>query len=256
MKFTCYSNDSEKSILAKTKIERNLVENGWTIDEINPELIITVGGDGTVLAAVQKYLHKLKSCSFLGINTGTLGFFTDYQEAEIDLMLDNLLNCRHSEIERKLLVQAKLKDSTYYALNEIRLENNIHTQVFEVYIDNKEFEIYRGSGLNFSTQAGSTGYNCSLRGAIMDDEIQSIQMSEIAPIVNRLYRSLGHSLILNPNRVIKLKWKKNNQIVLGYDHLSTVLDDDDQVEIRISDKEVKFIHHKDIDFKKRIRMLF
>lgn len=256
MRFTCYSNDLEKSIKTKKQIEKVLTENNWDNDIDNPELVITVGGDGTVLSAVQKYINKLSTIKFLGINTGTLGFFTDYKEEEVDTMLENIVSGQPAFVEKKILIEAKLKDKTFFALNEVRLENNIHTQIFDVFIDEKEFEIYRGSGLNFSTQAGSTGYNRSLRGAIMDDEIQSIQVTEIGPIANRLYRTLGYSFILNSKRVVKLKWKKNRQVVLGYDHLYTSLETAEEVEIKISDKEVSFIHYTDIDYIKRIKLLF
>ncbi|MFV0255314.1 MAG: NAD kinase [Erysipelotrichaceae bacterium] len=256
MKFTCYSNSSAKSENAKKQIENKLVTGGWQLENDSPDLVISVGGDGTVLAAVQKYLADLERVVFLGVNTGTLGFFTDYQGDEIDCMIEELLSEKVFTIEKKRLIVGDVAGKKYYALNEIRLENNIHTQIFDVTIDGKWFETYRGSGLNFSSQAGSTGYNRSLRGAILDDSNQNLQMSEISPISNRHFRTLGYPLVLNSERTIELSWENKANIILGYDHLVTDLCQTNKVKIKLSDKEVRFIHYRNIDFLDRIKLLY
>ena len=62
------------------KIKEGL-QNFFIYDEKNPDLVISIGGDGTILEAVHQYLMLML---FVGIHTGTLGFYTDYQVDEVD----------------------------------------------------------------------------------------------------------------------------------------------------------------------------
>ena len=145
------------------KIKESL-QNFFIYDEKNPDLVISIGGDGTILEAVHQYLNV--DCCFVGIHTGTLGFYTDYQ------------------------IEINKKDSfqTYYALNELRLDQGLQAQVIHVYIGNVLLEVFRGNGLCVSTPSGSTAYNKSLGGSIIYPGIPLMQLTEVAGIpIGRKY---------------------------------------------------------------------
>lgn len=148
------------------KIKKEL-DTFMTYDEDNPELVISVGGDGTVLYSVHKYIHQLDQVSFIGIHSGTLGFLTDYQKDEyMDLVHDIRLD--EFKTYNRCLLEVKTHDETYMALNEVRLENNRRSQVLGVYINGDFFETFRGNGLCVSQLQGSTAYNKSLGGAVIN----------------------------------------------------------------------------------------
>ena len=65
----------QESIILSEKIKSEL-NTFLTYDEINPDMVISVGGDGTMLYSVHKYIHMLEHVAFIGIHTGTLGFLT------------------------------------------------------------------------------------------------------------------------------------------------------------------------------------
>ena len=99
--------DSLSQALA-TKVNRVLTENGLIIDENEPELVIIIGGDGKFLRAVHKYLNILDKVSFVGVHTGTLGFYTDFPHSELDTLLELIIKDEY-EIEKKNLIEASVK---------------------------------------------------------------------------------------------------------------------------------------------------
>ena len=70
------------------------------------------------------------------------------------------------------------------------------TMVADVVINHVHFERFRGDGLTVSTPTGSTAYNKSLGGAVLHPTIEAIQLTEIASLNNRIYRTLGSSVIV------------------------------------------------------------
>ncbi|MGD9886799.1 MAG: NAD(+)/NADH kinase, partial [Bacilli bacterium] len=63
-----------------------------TRDDEHPDVVFSFGGDGTMLAAIHLYLDQLEHIKFVGINTGKLGFFTDFDKEELPLICDMLEN--------------------------------------------------------------------------------------------------------------------------------------------------------------------
>ena len=91
-KFCIVAKKDEKSVKIENKIEQELCRCGWEINKENPEIVICVGGDGTFLHAIHKYMTKINKCCFLAIHTGTLGFFTDYTSDEIEECIHDILH--------------------------------------------------------------------------------------------------------------------------------------------------------------------
>ncbi len=60
-------------------------------DEEHPDIVISVGGDGTMIYSIHRYEHVLNDVSFVGIHTGTLGFFTDYLKDEYKQLVKDIL---------------------------------------------------------------------------------------------------------------------------------------------------------------------
>ena len=225
-------------------------------DQDHPDLVISIGGDGTILESVHQYLNH--DCCFVGVHTGTLGFFTDYQKDEVKDLIEDIKNNQYQYLPRHLLeVKVKGKENhTFYALNEMRLDHGYRTQVISVYINNHLLEVFRGNGLCVSTPSGSTGYNKSLGGSIIYPGHPLMQLSEVAGIHHNAYRSLGSSLILDDRQVIKLIGEHFDDIYLGIDHLAYEVKDVDSIEIRISDKAVNFVEYKEMSFITRVRRAF
>lgn len=257
-KFTIVKKNSSRSIQLSKHIKKKLMDNGMIYDEEEPNLVICVGGDGTLLYAVHQFINKLESVKFTAIHTGTLGFFTDYTEDEVEECINDILTKEPKDVFANLL-EAKLvgKEVTYYyALNEVRIENVIKTQILDVFIDDKYFETFRGTGMCVSTQSGSTAYNRSLKGAVIDTGLKALQLSEITGIHHSMYRSLGSPLVLKDSRRIQMKSNTFDDATMCFDHLHISLSDVDTIDIALSNKTITFARYRDYSYMNRIRNLY
>lgn len=257
MKFAIVSKKDDKSRRVEIYVKQQLESHQWTYDKIYPELVICIGGDGTLLYGVHKYINIMNEIKFLGIHTGTLGFFTDYTGDDVDACIHDLLTKKPEVYESRLLkFQLDNDPKVRYALNEIRIENIIKSQIMNLYIDDEFFETCRGSGICLSTQAGSTAYNRSLRGAVIDSGLSLMQLTEITPIQHSVHRSLGVPYIMMENRVIKIKSDNFDTAFLCYDHLSIPLTETKQIICEMSNLKVKFARYREYSYLDRLKNLY
>lgn len=254
-KFAIVSRKDELSYKIEKYVMKKLIENGWIVDEQDPQLVLCIGGDGTMLYAIHQYL-ECKNASFLGIHTGTLGFFTDYTKEEADVCVQDILS-QEPEFREVLLLKIQCDDQQpFYALNEMRIENVIRTQELEVKIDGEHFEYFRGTGMCVSTQAGSTAYNRSLKGAVLDQDLELIQLHEITGIHHHKYHSLGVPYILNRNREIEFISNNFDNALLCYDSWNISLDSVRKIVVSLGSKKIKFAKYRKVPFLERLKNLY
>lgn len=232
-------------------IELTLVEKlkkyDFTLNNDNPQIVVFIGGDGTFLRAVNRYLPIINNLKFVGVHTGSLGFFCEFSVDSLDELVDLIAQEKPYQKRYRLLeacLETEKNKRLFYAVNEIRIENAQHTIITDVYIDQMFFETFRGNGLLVSSQLGSSGYNKSIGGAVIESGIELLQLSEIAPLSNNVYRPLNASLVLRGNRTVKFSGVAG-QTILGYDHLSERIDADKfELKVRLGDKKVTLIHNE------------
>lgn len=224
-------------------------------DEHNPELVISVGGDGTMLHSVHHYQYIIDDVCFVGIHTGTLGFLTDYQKEEYMELVNDIKNGKYN-IYHRCLLDVKTNKGSFFALNEMRIVNVHRSQVLDVFINGSDFETFRGCGMCVSTASGSTALNKSIGGAVVYSEAGIIQLSEIAGIHHNAYRSLGSSLILDKSHSIRFESNNFKGSVLGIDHLSYSLDDVEYIEVKLSQHSARFVQFKKITLIGRLKRSF
>ena len=251
-----YYKDSNKE--KADSITEEVNKYGFAIDNDNPDIVFSIGGDGTFLRAIHHYLNKLDKILFVGINHGTLGFFYDYNAEDLSNLLDSIKKNEYGIKEYSLLrgdIKSKNKEETIYAVNEIRIENPFHTLISDVYIDNEQLETFRGNGLVVASSLGSSAYNKSLGGSLVDHDLEVLQLTEIAPIANNVYRSLGSSLVLSKDKEITFSGSFHH-VVVGYDYLNIQDKELESIKITNSDKKIKILYNKNYSFIKRIRKSF
>ena len=240
-------------------IKSESAKYGLEIDNDNPDVVFSIGGDGTFLKTVHKYFDKLDKISFVGINSGTLGFFYDFVKEDIPEIMKLISKEKFTPREYPLLcAKAKYENESkeVFAINEIRIENPFHTISCNVLVDDELLESFRGNGLVVSSSLGSSGYNKSLGGSLIDHDLCALEITEVAGLQNRVTSSLHNSLILSGNKKIVF----NNIVspsILGYDHLS-IQDEEELQEVVIgySDKKVKIIYKDNHSYTQRIRKSF
>lgn len=250
--------DKESLALSREIIEK-LKSNGLKYSIDNPELIICVGGDGTLLNAFHDNLKRLDKVMFVGIHTGTLGFSTDYTKDEIDQLVEDISN-KEPIIDTKRVLEVECynggKNLHFFALNEVRVENIVKTQPIEVFINNDYFELFRGNGFCVSGQHGSTAYNRSIGGAVIYPGLDLLQLTEISGIHHRHAKSLASPLIMNPDAIISLRSESFKHALLCFDHLHIHLDMIYRVDIYNSQLSMRFARYRSIPHLKRLTALF
>lgn len=263
-KFSFVVKKDDISEKIKYEINNFLVKNNLIFDEVSPDYVFVIGGDGTVLSAFRKYLDIINNVKFLAIHTGNLGFYTDYQIKNFRNIFEDMLT-KNPRIDSYPLIYAEAFDeneniiSSEYALNEITLNNAVgSTYIAELYIDNQHFENFRGDGICISTPTGSTAYNKSLGGAVVHPRLDVFQVTEIAALNNIVYRTLGNSVILSKDEKLTIRPKKqdNNhrlnidQKYINYENLS-------KIDVTLSkDKKISFLRYNEVSFWNRVKRSF
>ncbi|MGE5701410.1 MAG: NAD kinase, partial [Clostridia bacterium] len=226
--------------------------------EEQPDLVISIGGDGTLLEAVHQYGFEPY---YVGIHTGHLGFYADWHPDELDEFVAALENNPHPTIAEYPCVECRIHTVSgqiydKWALNEMVIRNaSLSTLVTCVYINGEEFETFRGDGLIVSSPSGSTAYNKAVDGALVHPSIEAIQLSEIASINNQAYRTINSSLVLPKHHEIELI-VMNPEIMLGLDREQAVWSKVRSILCRVGTKKVKFARYKKLPFWRRVRKSF
>src|SRR5690606_8995868 len=169
-----------------------------TLEQAEPDIVVSIGGDGTMLHAFHQYVDQLNRIAFVGIHTGHLGFYADWKANEIEqlvgmmaapgLQLDEKMVVQYPVIEVQIQHKRHAEPQIHSALNELTLRGNNATLVAQLHINDSLFEMFRGDGICISSPSGSTAYNKSLGGAITHPSLETIQITEMASINNRVFR--------------------------------------------------------------------
>lgn len=149
-----------------------------------PDLIIVLGGDGTILRAARQYADT--NTPMLGINMGTVGFLSNIKVAELEQYLNRLLAGDYNLDQRMMLVidihEGSQVVESFYCLNDLVIRATTPRMVsFDLAIDGQIPGTYRGDGLIIASPTGSTAYSLSAGGPICDPELESFIITPIAP---------------------------------------------------------------------------
>jgi len=261
MKVYIFSNNGPESKAVETALHEGLAAGGVTIDSLDPDIGVTVGGDGTLLSAVHHYSDRLDQVRFVGIHTGHLGFYTDWRDYEVDELVASLVEDNGQSISYPMLaIRVEYADGTHadeaLALNESTIKKVSGTMVADVYIKDELFESFRGDGLCISTPTGSTAYNKSVGGAVLDPRFNAIQMAEIGSINNIVFRTLGSPLIIPADEWIRIEPASSADNVLMCDQLSIEGRPIKAITYRIAPQRILFAEYRHTHFWQRVEASF
>tara|TARA_B100002052_G_scaffold278574_1_gene285068 strand:- start:2772 stop:3656 length:885 start_codon:yes stop_codon:yes gene_type:complete len=209
------------------------------------DLIIAIGGDGTLLSSARNF--GCKGIPVLGINLGNLGFLTDIPPADLTFALNLIM---HGDLieDNRIFLEAEIsgKKEKYIALNEIVLHSGSIAQLMEydLYIDNEFVYRQKGDGLIVSTPTGSTAYSLSGNGPIISPEVQAFTLLPMFP-----HSLNARTLITSQDKQIKLRVRGKSKAYLSMDsHNNLKVTSDQEVLIRKAKTELTLIHPTDHSF--------
>jgi NAD+ kinase len=183
-----------KSIFEETgklnlKIDKGSISED---DEIykKSDLIISIGGDGTMLATA--YQAHIYDKPVLGLNLGKLGFLVETDVAQMDSVIDILKKKKYTIEERMVLTGNCIGHQTgeLIAVNDLVVEKGRWPKMIELslWVDDEYVTTFSADGLIVATPTGSTGYSLSTGGPIVSPTAKAITLSPISP----------HSLTVRP----------------------------------------------------------
>jgi len=181
-----------KFTAAKEKIVRALRLSGCLVTHpAQADLILVLGGDGTMLKAIGRY--RVNNVPFCGLNFGHIGFLmNEYDFSILDAIVSNQLYYINVPLlQAKLYNQHNKKIGLTYAFNDFYLER-ISTNTAKIKISvNKTVYLNPliADGVIVSSAAGSTGYNASAGGVMLPFETNSLQVAGICPAIFHQWRS-------------------------------------------------------------------
>lgn len=210
---------------------------GRGLEAGDPEVVVASGGDGTVLAAVQKALTL--NVPVLAFNLGTIGFLADAEPGDLDLVLDALGAGQLIERQR-MTIRAVLNDGTEaVGINDVVVEK-IESQrlvSLEVSIDGEPFLVYRADGLVVATSTGSTAYNFSAGGPLVDPEVEALMLTPVAP-----HSLFNRTLILPTTARIRIGVNADRPVRVSIDGVeSGSLKQGGHVDVLCDNRSVRFL---------------
>ncbi|CEN27688.1 MAG: NAD kinase [Lactococcus sp.] len=254
-------NHYDKTTVIAAELEALCLAAGFIFDEKQPDIVISVGGDGTLLAALHYYETQLETVRFIGVHTGHLGFYADFQEHELDKLVDAIKHEDPSEAFRYplLKVQIHFTDGsvkTHLALNESIIKRASKTLVADFKISDFLFEKFRGDGLSVSTPTGSTAYNKSIGGAVMHPRVKAFQVTEVASLNNLVYRTLGAPMIIAAKDTVTFVLEDADDYLLTVDQLEYFYDKIASVTYSLDGGEIAFVNGGHTGFWHRVKNAF
>ena len=243
------------------KMEENSGNYGFNLVEHHKDanIIVSVGDDGTFLQAVRKTGFR-EDCLYAGISLDKqLNMYCDFYINDPEKMVEAVTN-QVIEVRKYPTIEVTLDNEiTFDCLNECSLRSTlIKTLSIDVHIDDILFETFRGDGMIIATPTGSTAYNKSVNGAVVDPLLDCMQVSEVASMNNNHYRTLGSSFILGPDRKLSLQVKdnENDYPIIGMDNEAMSIQATNRLDIKLSGRYIKTVKLRNNSFWEKVQRTF
>jgi NAD+ kinase len=210
------------------------------------DLVITFGGDGTLLAVASAVAHSRVETPVLGVNLGRLGFLTEVSRAEITVALDAVLH-GHTRVEMRLMLRGRVLRrgraiADRLALNDIVITRGSLSRMIEIDVDvDREFVCHvKADGLIVATATGSTAYNLSAGGPIVHPSVDAVLLTPIAPhtLTNRpLVLPAAATIVLRPVDL------QSTDVVVTFDgQYGVPLEQSDEIHIDRAEQRLRLLH--------------
>lgn len=189
---------AEEKVMLAPGIARKLGQKGIPIPKMRADVLVTIGGDGTVLHAQQ----KAPEVPILGIDMGGTGFLADVSPEDAQRALKALVAGKLRLEERMRLATEISGERLLDALNEAAVHAISLSRMlgFEVLVDGEVAERARGDGMIIATPTGSTAYAMAAGGSVVDPRLEAFV---VVPLIT--YRPRGTPLVIPASSEVEVK---------------------------------------------------
>ena len=211
------------------------------------ELILVVGGDGSMLdASVKALAHDLP---LLGVNLGKLGYLSEIEPDEI-ASLSALIEGNYSIEEKMLLSAERIADgkvvscSDRLALNDVVVSHETYLGITDFLLSGGSGALrYRADGMIVSTPAGSTAYSLSAGGPILSHKIDALLATPVCP-----HSFFNRSILFPTDSAVRIENAGSETLRVSVDgrHFSDLLPGE-VCRVSVSDRRIRFVTFRDDD---------
>lgn len=230
-----------------------LASDGKSVPK-DADCVLVLGGDGTLIRAAR----EIRSCSvpLLGINLGTLGYLAEVEVNHIEEAVDQLLE-NSSSVEARMMLKGSIHEKEEdIALNDIVVTRFGELRIihFNIYVNNELLNSYQADGVIISTPTGSTGYNLSAGGPIVEP---TASMIVITPICSHALNSRSIVLSAEDEIIVEIGKGRDNRIEkaeISFDGDKTIeVHTGDRITIQKAENTIKFVKLSKISFLETLR---
>jgi len=210
-------------------------------------LVVSLGGDGTFLKAA----HVAHRCGarILAVNLGRVGFLLDVRA--VDLGESIVAALEHDDADDRLALEVELEGGAMaFAMNEVVVERKAAGHMVRVttFLDEEEFLTYSADGVMVSTPTGSTGYNFSAGGPMVDASLPLMIVTPVAP-----HFTIDRSLVVSDTRTVRLVAGTKPAVVVADSHVVGTLEPGESVRVRRHPIPVRVVRSRGFDMGVRLR---
>ncbi len=222
------------------------------------DCILVLGGDGTLLNAASTVSHV--DIPLFGINLGTVGFLTEGEVTNLAAIMERLLSDDFS-IQERMMIRGSVRSGDNAVLRKRALNDIVISRAgfsrligLDVYVNGSFLNAYEGDGIIISTPTGSTGYNLSAGGPIVDPMAQLMIITPVCP------HSLTSKSIVLPSdaevsiAIAKKRKTQETEAIVSFDGGNDLeLSAGDILDICVSKRTTKLIKASDVNFYEILR---
>lgn len=216
------------------------------------DVVVGVGGDGTLLAAVAAAYPG--DVPVIGVNLGTVGYLTDVDPDEVDEMLDALWSGTVGETSRMVVAARTDLAGPWYGINDVVLEKVLSQRIVHIGVEiaGEYFTTYRADGLIVATPLGSTAYSLSAGGPVVDPSLDALIMTPVAP-----HSLLSRSIVIAPDAALVFTVASERQVRVNLDGREAVtLHEGDRLYVERGARPVRFLTTGGHPFPQAVRRQF
>jgi NAD+ kinase len=188
----------ERALELADELKQSLAERGVEVDDGSPDLVVSMGGDGTMLRAAQT--AHAADVPLLGINLGTLGYLNEVDADDAWAALEKVASGQ-MEIEERMMLACSAGDQEFVGLNEVLVERASRHRLIrlQVRIAGEELAAFIADGVIVATPTGSTAYALSAGGPIVSPRAECMVLVPVAA-----HMIFSRPFVLPPGDVVEL----------------------------------------------------
>jgi NAD+ kinase len=230
-----------EDVIIEQRAAKGLGKKGVSLSKMKVDVMVTVGGDGTILRTLQG-----SDTPILGVNAGVLGFLTEVRPADIKSAMKKLLAGNY-QIEKRLKLKTvmngrRLEDATNEAV--IHTAHVAKMRHFCISVDNTRATEMRADGIIVATPTGSTCYAMSVGSSIIDPRVDALVIAPIAP-----FRLSARPLVVPAKSKVTIRIGEPRECIMVIDGQSEyTMSGNETLVFSASEKRAKFVSFNPDDF--------